>query len=296
LAKSKNRKEEMGAGIQALLGSISDELDDKQLLNSVADIPVEQIEENPFQPRLEFDEEKLAELAASIAVHGVVQPITVRYMGKDRFQLISGERRLRASKLAGLEQIPAYIRTANDQTLLEMALIENIQREDLNPLEIAITYQRLIDECSLIHDDLAKRVGKDRSSVTNYLRLLKLPPEIQQGLKTKQISMGHARALINAGTIDRQLAIYHAIVEKGLSVRQVEMMVSGQPTNKQPGKETKIAPHLPLHIRKIQEELESHFGAKINFKRNSKGKGQIVIPFSSDKDLNRILELIGNRD
>ncbi len=280
----------MGAGIQALLGSISDELDDKQLLNTVAEIPVDQIEENPFQPRLEFDEAKLAELSESIQTHGVVQPITVRYIGKDKFQLIAGERRLRASKLAGLTHIPAYIRTANDQTLLEMALVENIQREDLNPLEVAITYQRLIDECSLVHEVLAKRVGKDRSSVTNYLRLLKLPPEIQQGLKTRQISMGHARALINAGTIDRQLNIFHAILEKGLSVRQVENMVSGLAgkTNK----ETKPVPHLPLHIRKVQEELESHFGAKINIKRNSKGNGQLTIPFSSDKDLNRILEII----
>ena len=286
----KSKKEEMGAGIQALLGSISDELDDKQLLNTVAEIPVDQIEENPFQPRLEFDEAKLAELSESIQTHGVVQPITVRYIGKDKFQLIAGERRLRASKLAGLTHIPAYIRTANDQTLLEMALVENIQREDLNPLEVAITYQRLIDECSLVHEVLAKRVGKDRSSVTNYLRLLKLPPEIQQGLKTRQISMGHARALINAGTIDRQLNIFHAILEKGLSVRQVENMVSGLAgkTNK----ETKPVPHLPLHIRKVQEELESHFGAKINIKRNSKGNGQLTIPFSSDKDLNRILEII----
>lgn len=290
MTKPKNKKEEMGAGIQALLGSISDELNDKQLVNTVADIPVEQIEENPFQPRLEFDEEKLAELAESITTHGVVQPITVRYIGKDKFQLISGERRLRASKIAGLTHIPAYIRTANDQTLLEMALVENIQREDLNPLEVAITYQRLIDECNLVHEILAKRVGKDRSSVTNYLRLLKLPPEIQQGLKTRQISMGHARALVNAGTIERQLSIYQAILEKGLSVRQVENLVSGL-TGKS-NKETKPASHLPLHIRKVQEDLESHFGAKISIKRNSKGNGQLVIPFSSDKDLNRILELI----
>lgn len=290
MAKGRNKKEELGAGIQALLGSISDELEDKQELNAVADIPVEHIEENPFQPRLDFDAEKLAELSESIAVHGLVQPITVRWMGNNRYQLIAGERRLRAAKMAGLTQIPAYIRTANDQTLLEMALIENIQREDLNPLEVALSYQRLIDECSLVHDALAKRVSKDRSTITNYLRLLKLPPEIQQGLKTKQISMGHARALVNAGSIDRQLYIYQAILEKGLSVRQVESMVSGAETS---GAKPKLqTPNLPIHVRKIQEELESHFGAKINLKRNSKGKGQLVIPFSSDKDLNRILELI----
>lgn len=289
MAKGRNKKEELGAGIQALLGSISDELEDKQELNAVDDIPVEQIEENPFQPRLDFDAEKLAELSESIAVHGLVQPITVRWMGNNKYQLIAGERRLRAAKMAGLTKIPAYIRTANDQTLLEMALIENIQREDLNPLEVALSYQRLIDECNLVHDALAKRVSKDRSTITNYLRLLKLPPEIQQGLKTRQISMGHARALVNAGSIDRQLHIYQAILEKGLSVRQVESMVSGADTTPKPKLQT---PNLPIHVRKIQEELESHFGAKITLKRNSKGKGQLLIPFSSDKDLNRILELI----
>ncbi|OWY22337.1 ParB/RepB/Spo0J family partition protein [Sphingobacteriales bacterium UPWRP_1] len=290
MAKARNKKEELGAGIQALLGSISDELEDKQVLNTIIDIPVDQIEENPYQPRIDFDEEKLKELSESIEVHGLVQPITVRWMGNNRYQLIAGERRLRASKMAGLLQIPAYIRTANDQTLLEMALIENIQREDLNPLEVALSYQRLIDECNLVHDALAKRVGKDRTTITNYLRLLKLPPEIQHGLKTRQISMGHARALVNAGSIEHQLNLYRLILEKGLSVRQVESLVSGAGN---PVTKPVMAPSgLPIHVRKIQEDLQSHFGTKISIKRNSKGKGQLVIPFSSDKDLNRILELI----
>lgn len=296
-------------GIKALLGNIdiSEDLNAsaeiapqnkkeavKQLLKTVAEIPINEIEANPFQPRRDFDQEKLQELSESIKIHGLVQPITVRVLTQNQYQLIAGERRWRASKLAGLTHIPAYIRTANDQAMLEMALIENIQRENLNPVEIALTYQRMIDECSLKHEDLGDRVGKKRSTVSNYLRLLKLPPEIQKALKNKDISMGHARALVNIDRVEVQLDMFRKIIDNGLSVRQAEALRKAyndqeRISNKSKGGRSK---RLPIHYRKIQENLEAHFGAKVDLKRNEKGKGQIVIAFSNDEDLNRILEVI----
>ena len=227
-----NQKEQLGKGIRALLGDISNDLKDDEILiqsqdgiGSVVKVPLEKIEVNPFQPRVNFDAEALSELADSIKIHGVVQPITVRKVNKDKYQLISGERRLRASKIAGLNEIPVYIRTANDQEALEIALIENIQREDLNAIEIGINYQRLLDECELSHEALAERIGKKRTTVTNYLRLLKLPPDIQVGIRAGSVSMGHARALAGMDDIVLQLSIFKDIVTKDLSVRQVEEIV-----------------------------------------------------------------------
>ncbi|RMF26142.1 MAG: ParB/RepB/Spo0J family partition protein [Bacteroidetes bacterium] len=291
----KVKKKELGAGIAALLRNIETEPPEQQkelvreLTHTVASIPVEAIEVNPFQPRNDFDEESLQELAESIRVHGLIQPITVRRMAEGQYQLISGERRWRASKLAGLETIPAYVRLANDQEMLEMALVENIQREDLNAIEVAITFQRLIDECSLTHESLSQRVGKKRSTVTNFLRLLKLPPDIQKGLKEGRISMGHARALLGVEDFAVQSALYREIITEGLSVRETERRV--QAFN-QPQRPRARKPSLPDAYLQVQEQLRSRLGAKVQLKRTPKGRGQIVIPFADDDDLNRLLDLL----
>lgn len=227
------KKDALGKGIRALLSDIDDSADvlkisatdEDSIINTVPKIKLEEIEVNPFQPRADFDPQALQELSSSIKVHGVIQPITVRKISDRKYQLISGERRLRASKMAGMKDIPAYVRTANDQEVVEMALIENIQREDLNAIEVALTYQRLIDECSLTHENLGERLGKDRSTVTNYLRLLKLPPEIQKALRSKVLSMGHARAIIAVPEVDKQLYVLKEIDSKGLSVRKTEELV-----------------------------------------------------------------------
>lgn len=293
-----NKKKELGQGIRALLGDIEvDEVQaqhERDTLNNISEILIDQIEVNPYQPRVDFDEERLQELADSIRVHGVIQPITVRRLAAGQYQLIAGERRLRASRIAGMQLIPAYIRQANDQAMLEIALIENIQREDLNPVEVALTYQRLLDECALTHDILASRLGKNRSTVTNFLRLLKLPPEIQLGLKSRQITSGHARALISLEAVEQQLALYKTIIEKALSVRQVEELV--RQMGKQSEKKAQPIPtdkvRLPIHFKKVQENLESLLGTKVDLKRSNKGKGQIVISFASDAELNRILGVL----
>lgn len=296
MAKRKNTRAELGKGLSALLGDIKFGMDDdlvadeKQLLNSIAELPIAQIEVNPFQPRMDFNKEKLEELAASIKTHGVVQPITVRAITSKEFQLIAGERRLRASKMAGLTAIPAYVRTADDQTMLEIALIENIQREDLNAIEVALNYRRLIDECALLHEDLAKRLGKNRATITNFLRLLKLPPEIQMALKTKNISMGHARALISVDTVDSQLYLFQEIIAKGLSVRQVEALVKN--FSKKKAKNSKTNKSLPIAYQKVEDDLSSNLSTKVSLKVNKQGKGQIAISFTSKKDLNRILNLL----
>ena len=296
MAKRKNTKSELGKGISALLGDIKFGLDEvteenKELLNTIAEIPVDQIEVNPFQPRMDFNKERLEELASSIKTHGVVQPITVRIITKDEYQLIAGERRLRASKLAGLKTIPAYIRTADDQEMLEIALIENIQREDLNPIEVAQNYRRLIDECALLHEDLASRLGKSRTTITNFLRLLKLPPELQKGLKTRTISMGHARALITIDKVEQQLEIYRQIVENSLSVRQVEQLVRNLVAGKKTASSKKPSRLSPTY-QKVEDNLSSHLSTKVNLKVDKKGAGEIVIKFDSTKTLNRILDLI----
>jgi ParB family chromosome partitioning protein len=254
-------------------------------------VKISQVQVNPFQPRTDFDPEALHELAESIKLQGLIQPITVRQSDQNFYQLISGERRLRASKLAGLTEIPAYVRTANDQQMLEMALIENIQRENLNAIEVALSFQRMIDECNLKQEQLGERVSKNRSTVTNYLRLLKLPPAIQVSIRDKEISMGHARALVSVEDVDKQLYLFQEIINHGLSVRKVEELVS-QLHNI--GKEKK--PTKPIRIsfqyRKIEDDLASKFSTNVKLKLNEQGKGSIEIGFMSDDDLNRILEML----
>ncbi|MFT7298947.1 MAG: ParB family chromosome partitioning protein [Sphingobacteriales bacterium] len=292
------KRNALGKGLSALLsddepqshGSTTNVAPSAHEVGSINKISIAYITANPFQPRTDFDKEKLEELAESIRVQGIIQPITVRKLGKDSYQLISGERRFKASKLAGLTEIPAYLRTADDQQMLEMALIENIQRENLNSIEVAISYQRLLEECDLKQEQLGERVGKSRSSVTNYLRLLKLPPSIQAGLKDAKISMGHARAIISVDDVDVQLFIYNEIVRKELSVRQVEQLVRSL-TDKDSSK-TSEKPPLSHELRKVQDELSSKFGTKVVVKDNGKGQGQIGIPYLSQEDLTRILELL----
>ncbi|MEN9449121.1 MAG: hypothetical protein RJA25_2411 [Bacteroidota bacterium] len=294
------KKDALGKGIRALLSDIDDSADvlkisatdEDSIINTVPKIKLEEIEVNPFQPRADFDPQALQELSSSIKVHGVIQPITVRKISDRKYQLISGERRLRASKMAGMKDIPAYVRTANDQEVVEMALIENIQREDLNAIEVALTYQRLIDECSLTHENLGERLGKDRSTVTNYLRLLKLPPEIQKALRSKVLSMGHARAIIAVPEVDKQLYVLKEIDSKGLSVRKTEELVRLLSSGSSAKKATKKEEALPASYKSVQTKLMDLFETKVKIKKTAADKGEIVIPFYSVSDLNRLLDII----
>ncbi len=296
------KKAALGKGISALLDNIKDDWNEdvKGILNdsirtqSNIEIPLEQIEINPFQPRADFNEEALKELANSIIVHGVIQPITVRQLDTNKFQLIAGERRLRASKLAGKKNIPAYVRKADDQEMLEIALIENIQREELNAVEIAINYKRLMEECNLNQEQLGVRLGKNRTTVTNYLRLLKLPPDVLSAIKTKKLTMGHARAIINIEDPVAQLDIFRETIQRELSVRQVEELAKSYKTTKKSDVKKSEKPVLPLAYRKIQDELTSLLSTKVQVKRNKNESGEIVIAFYSDDDLNRILDVIGD--
>jgi ParB family chromosome partitioning protein len=259
---------------------------------SMNEIKLTEIVVNPFQPRIHFDEEALAELSESIKVQGIIQPITVRKLKANQYQLISGERRFQASKLAGLTSIPAYIRTANDQQMLEMALIENIQRENLNSIEIALSYQRLLTECDLKQEQLGDRVGKKRTTVNNYLRLLKLPPDIQAALKEQKISMGHARAIVNIEDVALQLEVFKKIVAEELSVRKVEELVRQLAAQKSTPKEKKeVSNEASREVVQLQSKLASHFGTKVDIKSDGE-KGEIKIPFVSVDDLNRILEIL----
>jgi ParB family chromosome partitioning protein len=260
--------------------------------NSIGLINISEIETNPYQPRTEFDQVALNELAESIRVQGLIQPITVRKQAANKYQLISGERRLRACRLAGLTQIPAYVRSANDQQMLEMALIENIQRENLNAIEVALSFQRMLDECNLKQEQLGERVGKNRTTVTNYLRLLKLPPAIQISIRDQKISMGHARALINVEQADKQLFIHQEIIDKGLSVRKVEELVRSINSVEVKPKFQLKSKAVPFEYQKLQKDLASKFATKVKLKVGENGKGAIEIPFMSDDDLNRILELL----
>ena len=293
---SKNLKRNaLGRGLSALLNdseSVSSPGEVVTVVNNINEIPVDSIETNPFQPRTVFDEDALNELADSIKVQGIIQPITVRRHNEQTYQLISGERRFQASKRAGLTAIPAYIRTADDQQMLEMALIENIQRENLNALEIAMSYQRLISECSLKQEELGDRVGKNRSTVTNYLRLLKLPPDIQAGLRDNRISMGHARALISIERVDDQLAVYKKVLEGELSVRKTEELVRQLENSKVKAPKEVVVSPLSKEIQQLQSKLTTHFGTKIVIKSDESTKGEIKIPFVSGEDLNRILEIL----
>lgn len=297
MAVNKINKKELGLGIRALLGNIEEKVQQnpvevvRELSHSVAMISVDVIEVNPHQPRKDFDPEALRELSESLKVHGVIQPITLRRLDNTHYQIISGERRFRASKLAGLTELPAYVRIANDQEMLEMALVENIQREDLNAIEVSITYQRLLDECNLTHETLSDRVGKKRSTVSNYLRLLKLPPEIQQSLKIGTLSMGHARALVGVNDLALQLMLHKKTVTENLSVREIEDLIrSYQEAKTTPPKPAKTP--LDAELRKMQDTFSAFFGTKVVLKRGLDGKGQIVVPFKSDLDLNRILDQI----
>jgi len=286
-----NKKDDLGKGIRALLEGMDSSLtNESSLLGTSNAIPLSQIEVNPFQPRHDFNEQAMKELADSIRMHGIIQPITVRKISQKKYQLIAGERRLRAAKLAELTEIPAFIRSADDEQMLEMALIENTHREDLNAIEVAINYKRLIDECNLRQEDLAGKVGKDRTTVTNYLRLLKLPPEIQQAIKDKKITMAHARAIINVEDPIVQLQIYKEILSKELSVRSTEELVRGFSTGKK--RSEKKSPSLPFAYQRIQERMSSHLSTKVQIKRRRLGKGDIVIQFYSDGDLERLSELL----
>jgi ParB family chromosome partitioning protein len=293
------RKTGLGKGLSALLDDNeavnspkydNENVVEKPAIGSISHVNISDIDTNPYQPRTEFDQVALNELAESIKVQGLIQPITVRKNG-DKYQLISGERRLRASKLAGLLQLPAYIRTANDQQMLEMGLIENIQREDLNAIEVALSFQQMVEECNLKPEQLGERVGKNRTTVSNYLRLLKLPPVIQASIRDGKISMGHARALISVEEMDKQLFIHQEIIDKGLSVRKVEELVRSinhiqvKPQKSQPAPAS-------FEYQKLQNDLASRFSTKVKLKVKENGKGAIEIPFVSNDDLSRILELL----
>ncbi|MBK0377677.1 ParB/RepB/Spo0J family partition protein [Mucilaginibacter segetis] len=297
---SSEKRNALGKGLSALLNdsvsvnpnkSNNASVSETDSLGSVNEIKISEIEVNPFQPRTEFDAQALADLSASIKLQGLIQPITVRRTSPRSYQLISGERRLRACKIAGLKQIPAYVRTANDQQMLEMALIENIQRENLNAIEVALSFQRMIDECSLKQEELGDRVSKNRSTVTNYLRLLKLPPTIQASLRDGEISMGHAKALLAVDDSTTQIYIHQQIVKQGLSVRKVEEMVRDiqRAPNKKEGKQPEP---LSFQLQKIQDDLTSKFSSRVKLKVNTQGNGSIEIPFLSEDDLGRILEML----
>lgn len=290
------KKQALGRGLSALLKdpdndikSVTDKNADK-VVGNIVELELNSIEVNPFQPRTSFNEETLRELASSIRELGVIQPITVRKMGFNTYQLVSGERRYRASKLIGLETIPAYIRIANDQESLEMALVENIQRQDLDPIEIALSYQRLIEEIKVTQEELSDRVGKNRSTVTNYLRLLRLDPIIQTGMRDGFISMGHGRALINVEDPTDQLDIYEKIVSQSLSVRETEALVRNfkDPSVKSTA-EHKITPPF---AKKGSQDLSSYLDTKVTIKTEPNGKGQFVVPFKNEADFKRILNLI----
>jgi len=299
MSNPKQNKDALGKGIRSLLQSIDADLKtgSGELKSSVVEavanfqrIPVGDIEPNPRQPRKDFDEAALQELAHSIKLHDLVQPITVSGLANGKFMLISGERRLRASKLAGLKDIPAYIRKANDQQLLELALLENLQREDLNAMEIALSYKRMMEELNHTQEEVAERMGKERSTVANYIRLLRLPPDIQAAVRKNIISMGHARALINVDTVDKQLYIFKEITKQGLSVRQTEDLVRKLYKT---GVNNSVKQQVPAAFKKIEDNLASHFSAKVKLNHSKKGSGTIMIEYYSIHDLNKILEQMG---
>ena len=292
----KEKRKALGRGLDAILDSpdiktLSKDRSGPFVIGSVTNIPVENIESNPFQPRDSMEEASLSELAESIRTLGIIQPLTVRSMGYDKYQLIAGERRLLAAKKAGMKEIPAFIRVANDQEMLEMALVENIQRKDLNPIQIAIGFQRLTEECNLTQEQLSQRIGKNRTTISNFIRLLKLPPEIQVAIRNEQITMGHARALINIESVDNQMNMLRMILDRSLSVREVEDLVRNlrtplriiTPVKKQP---------LPQKFRDVQQAIAEKLSVKVDIQRNTKGKGSVVISFDSDDELDRIISHI----
>ena len=299
MGAEQKKKGGLGRGLGALLENAPDlsnrsNSDDKNYIGSVSMISIKDIEANPFNPRTHFEQEALEELSKSIEIHGISQPLTLRSTGRGKFQLISGERRFRASKIAGLTEVPAYVRVANDQEMLEMALVENIQREDLNAIEVALSYQRLIEECSLTQEQMSQKIAKSRSSITNHLRLLKLPAEIQKSVRDSKISMGHARALVSAGDEELQLELHTHVLNEQLSVRELEVLIrDGVSITKTPP--TKSLPQINS-TNTVQRDFCNHYSDKtstrVEIKKAANGSGKITIQFNSEVDLNRIIEIL----
>jgi ParB family chromosome partitioning protein len=299
----KKDKEALGKGIRSLLQSIDADLKTTsgELKSSVVEavtnmlrIPLDQIETNPRQPRHDFDEQALQELAHSIRLHDIIQPVTVSKLPSGKYRLISGERRFRAAKIAAIKDIPAYVRQADDQQLLELALLENLQREDLNAMEIALSYKRMMEELNYTQEQVAERMGKERSTVANYIRLLKLPPDIQVAVRSNQLSMGHARALINVDTVDKQLYLFGEIKNKGLSVRQTEELVRRLYKEDHPASvKNSVKPSLPEAFKRIEDNLASHFSTRVKLNHNKKGEGSISIEYYSLQELNKLLDQLG---
>lgn len=300
MSSNTKKRSALGKGLSALLENADTDITSTEgsaIVGSISNIAIEKIEANPFNPRTNFEKDALKELSASIASHGIIQPLTVRKLGRDKYQLISGERRFRAAQLAGLIDVPAYVRVANDQTMLEMALVENIQREDLNPIEVALSYQRLIEECNLTQDQLSQKISKSRSSITNHIRLLKLPADIQAGVKSGKITMGHARALVSAGDEELQVALYNRVVKENLSVRDIESILRGDDVTVLPGAApSRSNKKEPISITDsefaFKEQLSDRLSTKVDIKKSTNGTGKIVLNFNSDVDLSRILELL----
>ena len=292
---SNNQKKQpaLGRGLGALLTNVDTDITSLTgaTLGSISLLPIHSIETNPFNPREYFQKEALDELAVSIGTHGIIQPLTVRKLGRDKYQLISGERRFRAAQLAGLIEVPAYIRVANDQAMLEMALVENIQREDLNAIEIGISYQRLIEECSLTQEQLGEKIAKSRSNVTNHLRLLKLPAAIQAGVRDGLISMGHARALVSVSDEAEQMRRFNQIHQDGLSVRELEQLLK-KPKTQAPINNLNVSTKLSSLQMVFIEELEKRLAANVSIQKNGKGQGKLIVPFKSDDDFKRIISLL----
>ena len=293
MSSNPKKQPALGRGLSALLQNSETDITSMNgaTVGSVSMINIQHIEANPFNPRTHFEKEALEELRMSILTHGIIQPLTVRKLGRDRYQLISGERRFRASQLAGLTEVPAYIRIANDQTMLEMALVENIQREDLNAIEVAISYERLLDECKLTQEQLSEKVAKSRSSIANHIRLLKLPASIQAGVRDQKISMGHARALLSITDEQEQLNAYQQIIDEALSVRAVELMVKPASNN---GQSTTIKPKFGLSNTEqvFTAFLSDKLGAKVSIDKTDSGKGKVQVHFSTEAELNRVMALL----
>src|SRR6476620_10693394 len=296
MSAPKQNKDALGKGIRSLLQSIDSDLKNTsgqlkpqavEAATGIMRLPLENIETNPKQPRKDFDEVALQELALSIRLHDIIQPVTVSKLHGNKYRLIAGERRLRAAKIAGLKDIPAYIRQANDQELLELALLEHLQREDLNAMEVALSYKRMMEELTYTQEQVAERMGKDRSTVTNYIRLLKLPPDIQVAVRNGELSMGHARALINVDTIDKQLYIFEEIKAKGLSVRQTENLVRNLYKEKE---EKKPVDTLPPAYKKVEDKLATHFGTKVKLRHSKDGTGAITFEYYSLEEMNKLLD------
>ena len=295
---SDTNRRALGRGLDAILQSPETDITSKDIsgdfvAGAIAEIDIDLIETNPFQPRTEFDETALRELAQSIKEQGVIQPVTVRKLGYNKYQLISGERRLRASKLAGLSKIPVFIRVANDEQMLELALIENIHRENLNAIEVAISYQRLIDECNMTQEEVSDKVGKSRSAVANFLRLLKLPAEVQIAIRDGHITMGHARALINITDKEQQLKLLQQIIEGEMNVRQTEELA--EKAKNPEAKERKQTNFIPEHFKSKIKKLSQTLNTKVKVTRNVKGQGSVVIDFKDEAEFDRIMELFNNK-